>query len=105
MYALIKSLNVNEDLEAKIQKGNYYHKMQFIGFDDEAKMITFIPKGKPLVFDDNGVETTKNRQSMKPHKFFNTILKDEASEYDIKVFVYTTFFIMSNFTTKEKVEK
>lgn len=85
--SLIKSLNVNEDLETKIQKGNYYHKMQFIGFDDEAKMITFIPKGKPLVFDDNGVETSKNRQSMKPHKFFNTILKDEASEYDIKVFV------------------
>ena len=24
---------------------------------------------------------------------------------NIKVFVYTTFFIMSNFTTKEKVEK
>lgn len=81
----IIKLNNEDDLEFAdhILNGEYYHKMQFIDFDVDEKMITFIPKGKNLVFEGDSI-TTKNRQSIKPHKFFNTILKDKYSEYDIK---------------------
>lgn len=83
--SIIRNLNCDETIKNKLIEGDFYNNMQFIDYDEETKMISFLPKGKTLVYDGEKL-TQKNRQTQKPHKFFNTILKGTASEYDIKCF-------------------
>ena len=63
-------------------------KMNFISLDLKEKVIKFIAKGKDVVLAKD-LLTDKNFQTVKPHKFFNAVLKEIMSEYDIKKFVDT----------------
>lgn len=83
LMGILKSINCDENVKNNLMEGKYYHNMQFIKYDQATEMISFTPKGKQLVYVDN-ILTEKNRQTIKPHKFFNTILKGTTSEYDIK---------------------
>ena len=51
------------------------------------KTVSYLPKGKMLQCSSEGKWATTGRQIMKPHKFFNKLLKGAGTEYDIKCFV------------------
>lgn len=84
--SLIESLECKEEIKTHLLSGNYYFDMQFVDITGD-KTIMFTPKKKSLVFEGTRI-SEKNRQEMKPHKFFNRVLKDISGveEYDIKCF-------------------
>lgn len=89
----LQTVSCDEGLKNYMLSGEYYHKMQYVDFDIATQMITFTPKGKDIIITDGNIDS-KNRQSVKVHKFFNTILKGKGSEYDIKCFAdkFIAFF-------------
>ena len=99
LMSILKNVECDEEVKNKMLGGKFYNNMQFIDYDNENQMITFTPKGKDIIHE-KGIPTTKNRQSMKPHKFFNTILKDSASEYDIKCIADKLLAFYNSWTIK-----
>lgn len=95
----LELITCDEDLKNYMLKGEYYHKMQFIDFDIQSQMISFTPKGKQAIVE-GGKVSSKNRQTVKVHKFFNTVLKGKGTEYDIKCFADKLISFYSSYEVK-----
>ena len=97
---LILKIEGKEEIKTYLLEGNYYLDIQFVDITGD-KTISFTPKNKSLVFEDFNI-STKNRQEMKPHKFFNKVLKDvpDVTEYDIKCFTDNCLANMDEYEVK-----
>lgn len=84
---IISNLECNEELKTYLLEGKFNKDMQFVHVTPE-KTISFTPKNKMTIYNEYGYITEKNRQEMRPHRFFNKVFKDVdvASEYEIKCF-------------------
>ena len=99
LLSILKNVECDPEVKTKMLEGKFYNNMQFIDYDNGNQMITYTPKGKEIIYE-KGAPTQKNRQSIKPHKFFNTILKGLASEYDIKCIADKLLAFYNSWTIK-----
>ena len=100
LRSVLENIECDQTIKNKLLEGNFYNNVNFIDYDSQSGMISYIPKGKELVFEGENL-TPKNRQTQKPHKFFNTVLKDSgASEYDIKCFADKLLAFYNSWTVK-----
>lgn len=100
LNTVIINIECDQTIKDHLLLGNYYNNMQFVDYDESTQMISYIPKGKELVYDSNDVLTSKHRQTIKPHKFFNSVLKDVTTEYEIKCFADKLIAFFNSWTVK-----
>ena len=86
MTAAIKDSSYKEIAEILLTEMEKVKDFNFLTIKND-KNVSYLPKGKTLQCNYDGSWVSTGRQAMKPHKFFNKILKGHAKEYDIKCFV------------------
>ena len=96
---IIKGMECSEDMKTYLLEGNFNMDMQFVNITP-SKNIEFTPKNKTIIISGHGNFLVKNRQEMRPHRFFNKIFKglEGANEYDIKCFVDNCLAATENYS-------